>query len=459
MVLAGYYWQFLPNGSISRFDEFLTFDRSMNVLKFSDWGTIYLMDHPDFNKPPLHYWLTALAIQNFSDLEFALRIWPFIEGLLLIISTGLLAYTLNPKKPVVILLAAILASGSKNIWKLSLSAMLDTGDALFFTITLNFLIYAFRSPKYWYLVALSIGLGALQKSPLCLLMTLTMMTLLYVTKRLHDIDMDSLMKDYRFRISIVIAIVSVFIWPAIQIYRHDFNVLESYYLGQIVNRFSPSLIEHKISTIKLLEWIVRPNALCLTLGVLLLPLAPKLLKRHESIIVIAIPILFFIMMKFASGQIFHRYTLLIEPLIYAYLACFLVYYFRNYWLALIAALILVFSIGSSFVEESTINSNQLDIFKPILNEYAKEIKVGDRFALCRFESGVTLVHPVAFKYFAVNHQPFKVLTNIDNSKKFLSGNGPKLVLCSEKDFKQIKNFLKAPLILYSEENNLIFRVE
>lgn len=455
--LGAYYWQFLPTGSISRFDEYLTFDRSFNIIRHQDWFTIYLMDEPNFSKPPLHYWLTALAMEHSSDLEFALRIWPFMEGLMLLFCVGVLAYVLKPSTPFVLLLAVVLASGSRHLWALSTSAMLDTGDALFLTMTLISLLLSLRDPRYWYLVAFSIALGALQKSPINLLMVIYVLTVLQLFKRHHGMDIAEVVRNKHFKIAIPLAFLSVIIWPLVQVARYDFSFMEHYYSGQILQRFAPSFGSHKVSFIKLLEWVVRPNPLCITLSLILLPWAIRFVDRVHAIVMLSVVIAFFVLMTLASGQIFHRYTLLIEPIFYAYLAVLVILFVPNIKKALVLSITAVLLTGSPLIGAKGVHKSQLEKFYPLLETYKGMVRPADRLVLCQFETGVRFVHPVAFKHFATDHRSFKILSKADDLKHLEGTTGRILGLCTVEHYKKIKSGLKHPTILHEDVGHLIWR--
>lgn len=457
--LGAYYWQFLPTGSISRFDEYLTFDRSFNIIRHQDWFTIYLMDEPSFSKPPLHYWLTALAIEHSSDLEFALRIWPFVEGLMLLFCVGLLAYVIKPSTPFVLLLAVVMASGSKHLWALSTSAMLDTGDALFLTMTLISLLLSLRDPRYWYLVAFSIALGALQKSPINLLMVIYVLTVLQLFKRHHGIDIAGVIRNKHFRIAIPLALLSVIIWPLVQVVSYDFSFMEHYYSGQIFQRFAPSFGGHKVSFIKLLEWVVRPNPLFIALSLILLPWAIKFVDRVHAIVMLSVVFAFFVLMTLASGQIFHRYTLLIEPIFYAYLAVLLIWFVPNIKKALVLSLSAVLLTGSPLIGEKGLQKSQLEKFYPLLKTYAGLVRPDDRLVLCQFDTGIRYVHPVAFKYFATDHHRFIILSRPDDLSALEGTTGRVLGLCTAEHYNKIKSGLNHPTVLHEDVGHLIWHSE
>jgi 4-amino-4-deoxy-L-arabinose transferase-like glycosyltransferase len=59
LVVTVYYAQFLNNGPLRHYDEYLTLDRSAGFQANGDWATVFGNNRPTFNKPPLQYWISA----------------------------------------------------------------------------------------------------------------------------------------------------------------------------------------------------------------------------------------------------------------------------------------------------------------------------------------------------------------------------------------------------------------
>ncbi|MFH0909004.1 MAG: hypothetical protein V1929_09600 [bacterium] len=67
-----YFWR-LGEGSLRPWDESLTAERSREVLLVDDWFTPHFQLQPDYQKPPLYYWLTVLNFKLFGVNEFSVR--------------------------------------------------------------------------------------------------------------------------------------------------------------------------------------------------------------------------------------------------------------------------------------------------------------------------------------------------------------------------------------------------
>src|SRR5262249_22901625 len=68
--------------ALTHWDEGRTAERAREILVFHDWITIHLNYQPDFAKPPLYYWLTALLYQVIGINEFAARFCSTLFGVL-----------------------------------------------------------------------------------------------------------------------------------------------------------------------------------------------------------------------------------------------------------------------------------------------------------------------------------------------------------------------------------------
>lgn len=75
-----YFWN-LSEGSLRVWDESLTAERSREILVTGDWLSPHTSLKPDFHKPPLYYWLTAILLHFFGESEFAVRFWSAAFGL------------------------------------------------------------------------------------------------------------------------------------------------------------------------------------------------------------------------------------------------------------------------------------------------------------------------------------------------------------------------------------------
>lgn len=239
LSLAIFYGQMLHKGSIHHGDEYLTLDRTHSFTLRDDWLTVYSENRPTFKKPPLQYWVGALLLEAGTHKELALRLPSFISALGILVITGLFAWMMAPANLWAIPVAILLIASSKRFWESAMSAMLDSGAVLFAMIALIATYAAIRQPKWWYLVALACGLGALQKAPIPILFSVAALVGVFLTRSHHELLNGTSLRNRHFYVALTIGLGLVLFWPIMQWLHHGQESLQQAYLDQMVERFSP----------------------------------------------------------------------------------------------------------------------------------------------------------------------------------------------------------------------------
>ena len=216
VCLAAFYWNMLPVGALRYADEYRTLERSNGFIIHNDWLTVYSDNKPNWKKPPLQYWITAIALKNFSDINFATRLPNFIFAIGLLIATGVLANLINPCNNYSAPTAMIILSASTVYWHLAVSAFLDTGMVFFSMVAVIGTVLALRRPRYWYLVAAAVGAGALQKAPVAALLVGCILILIPLTKKYHEINISTVLTGKHFKLALLISGVMIAFWPLLQ---------------------------------------------------------------------------------------------------------------------------------------------------------------------------------------------------------------------------------------------------
>jgi 4-amino-4-deoxy-L-arabinose transferase-like glycosyltransferase len=78
-ALVALFWN-LGGGSLREWDEGLTAERAREMLVTGDWLTPRFQGRPDFQKPPLYYWLTAVGLRVLGPDELPVRLWSALLG-------------------------------------------------------------------------------------------------------------------------------------------------------------------------------------------------------------------------------------------------------------------------------------------------------------------------------------------------------------------------------------------
>ena len=308
-------------GDISRYDEFYTVDRTTGFARMGDWLNVYSSNEVSFAKPPLQYWFSALLLENGADLTQALREPSAVFALLCLIATGLFAAAVLPRRPWVVPAAILLLSSSPRFWRSAISAMLDSGVLLFTTLALAATILALRQPRWWYVAAISVGLGAWQKAPAALAFVVLFLVFLMATARWHGFGPRKILTDRNFQVSAALALVLSFSWNLWQFAQHGFVALQSGVGNEMVDRFMPSaesssglgigyVLQHIIGDEGALRWF----------GLIAVFALPWRLKRFELLPLPMILLGYLLAIGFAGGYVSSRYTVYFAPMVAVSLA-------------------------------------------------------------------------------------------------------------------------------------------
>ncbi|MEM9108066.1 MAG: glycosyltransferase family 39 protein, partial [Pseudomonadota bacterium] len=162
VCVAGYYFFHVGSGQLRLTDEYHTLDRTLSIGTHGEWLAVYTENQVSFKKPPLQYWISAIALDMGVPQLTALRLPSLVAALLLLPLIAILTEQLVRRSPFTVFFAPLFLAGSEHFWRSAMSALLDQGSVLFATSALVGSFLALRNPKWWYLVAVMCGLSALQ---------------------------------------------------------------------------------------------------------------------------------------------------------------------------------------------------------------------------------------------------------------------------------------------------------
>ena len=412
VCLAVFYWNLLPLGTLRFGDEYRTLDRSNGFLVSGDWLTVYSENKPDFKKPPLQYWITAIDLKNFSDINFATRLPSFLFGIGLLVATGALAYLINPSNPYAAPVALIILSSSTFYWQMAISAFLDTGMVFFSIVAVVGALLALRRPAYWYQVAVAVGAGALQKAPVAALLVALILALVPLTAKYHDIELSAVVANRHFRRALLIAVLMIAFWPVLQTALYGQKVIEQQYLDEMLLRFSPIG-----STAESRQWykiLVADEALLWLPAMLSVLVIPFVFRSLEALVPVAILLAFLAMMVTASGYIHHRYTLLVLPVLAASLAALLTRILPGRATALAAAVGLSLLVGGPFkrAEALGLMFNGQQQYRPLMQNLRTSLLPLETLISCRFKEDADptiWILPGSLSYYGSNGHPIYLI--------------------------------------------------
>jgi 4-amino-4-deoxy-L-arabinose transferase-like glycosyltransferase len=157
VMLAG-----LGRGSLRMYDEGLTAERARQMLVTGDFVTPRLAGEPDFNKPPLVYWLTAASIHLQGPTVLAARLPSALLGVLCV---GLVVWWGECIRPGAGLAAGFLLLTNTHFLLYARQALLETAFSA--SLLVPFVVARERGRGLGGQAAsgLAAGLGGLSKNP------------------------------------------------------------------------------------------------------------------------------------------------------------------------------------------------------------------------------------------------------------------------------------------------------
>jgi 4-amino-4-deoxy-L-arabinose transferase-like glycosyltransferase len=127
-----------------------------------DWLTPRLNEFKYFEKPPLHYWITATAYSVFGIEVWTARLWTELSGLLTLLLTIYLAWRLYGTRAA--WFAGLIMASNIYFYLIGHINVLDTGLSFFMALTLAGFLLAQKEPeryRRWMLLAWAAAAAAL----------------------------------------------------------------------------------------------------------------------------------------------------------------------------------------------------------------------------------------------------------------------------------------------------------
>ena len=442
-AIGTYYTRFLSVSELTHGDEYYTLDRATAFERHKDYLTVYSLNRPAFQKPPLQYWISGWLLKQGIDREIALRLPSFVAGILLLIVTGVSAYYLSISNICAVPLAIILLSSSSFFWTYSISAMLDAGATLFFTVSIIAALLAIYQPKWWYLVAAAIGLGAWQKSPLAFVAVGAVILIMMALNKWRNVGLSCSLISRHFYISAGLAVALILLWPIIQSMQHGTDSVLNTYDQEILKRIAPG---DKLTGASAYKVIFDDEVWIRLAGILSLLSLPLVYRRVEFAVLIFLFIGFALIMVSSSGPLWSRYGLIFLPLLMASLAAALVGARPIRLFCAIPFMVIVFWLGEPFK-----NSAELGYLKggqkymPLLENVGAMLQEEETLLVC----GRQPIYPGAASYFASNGRPFEIIDSADHlSQKEKRGlHPPYRGICLASKFNELKGSLSSYSII------------
>ncbi|WP_282127421.1 ArnT family glycosyltransferase [Roseobacter litoralis] len=455
--VMGFHVSMLGLGAISHYDEFLTLDRSTSFAAQNDWWNTYTAHEVNFNKPPLQYWISGWLIEQGVDLTIALRAPSFMFGGLTLIGAGLFAFALFPKVPWTVPVTVLFVASSDRFWEAATMALLDVGSLFFLTMTFATIHLALRAPLWWYAVALSIGLGALQKAPIAFGFAMIYLVSLGLTGRWHGHRFRTFISNRHFLASLALALVLVSSWHLLQFIQHGSTALQQAVGREIVGRLAPSSASGQVRDLReVLSHMFGAEGAVRLFGLIAAFWLPFRLRRYDLLPIPLVMLFYAVGISFSDGFISHRYTLLFTTMTAVMLAGAILAFSWS-----MQARILTILLVSLFSGGPTKPPSELELMREsyvakqieVLSSVAKTLDTERRLFVCNWHKKERF-SPGNISYYGSSGQIFMQIRDVhDLPSVFRSGTTSSALegLCRSEDLAILRPFITDLQILSRDD--------
>lgn len=405
---AIYYFPFLSGGSISHEDEFLTLDRVSSVINNRNYIAIYTYQEPSFQKPPLQYYFSALLYTSGFNLEFSLRFPSYLFSLFLLSVTPILAWHMVPARIFAAPYAAALLAGSQRFWGSGMSALLDSGAALFCTLAILFSLLALQNRKYLITLAIVLGIGALQKTMVSSVFSASVL--------LFGSIVDSNSRQQLFHrqslYALFLYLAIIVIWPLIQLVQFGAEYIKHAFLAEVVNRYRP--VEARGDNRNVFRYVMAGEQFLRVPALISLSILPYATKRPVFYVFVVIISIVIFSIYIASGIVSSRHTLLVLPLLMASLAAGISLLIpKRRIVEYLAFAAIVIATGGPFKPAAELNLHDTGIdYKNFLNGVSNSLQPNEVLVFCGWQiKGRDAIFRGEVSYYAGNAKAFIILGN------------------------------------------------
>ncbi len=233
---------FLPLPFVPLFDldEGAFSEATREMLAGKDYITTYLNGELRFDKPILIYWLQLLSVKLFGINEFAFRLPSALAGSFWALTIYFFVSRVADKHTA--FFASLFMIASLQINLIAKAAIADALLNLFIALSM-FGIYLYDKEKkkaYLYWVFAFIGLGALTKGPVAIMIPLVVSFLFYLSKK-QLMDWVKMVFD---PVGILLFSVIVLPWYIAEYLAQGQAFIDGFFLKHNVSRFSNAMESH-----------------------------------------------------------------------------------------------------------------------------------------------------------------------------------------------------------------------
>jgi 4-amino-4-deoxy-L-arabinose transferase-like glycosyltransferase len=429
----------LPVGGLSGYDEFYTFDRSSAFLRMGDWFSVFSGNEPNFRKPPLQYWISAGLLEMGLTEVLALRLPSMIFALGTLVGIAWLARVIAPQVPWAMPLSVLLLSSSGQFWAYANSAMLDMGATFFTTVALVGAVIAIERPRAWYLVAVFLGLGALQKAPTALPYIVAALCGLWLAQRWIAFDVRTVTRSTPFRRATWLSLALVLAWPVLQSARYGFVAFKQSHDREMLQRFAPDASGGGRSLPDVIELLITDEPWLRWPALAAVLMLPLLVRRPSSVMMLAVIVFYAFLLLIAGGNLYARYTLTVLPVMTAALAVVLSSLWPRPWAGLVGAVLAAGLSGGpvklELLRTAALQPPHLVAQIDVLRSLGAEMGDDETLVYCHLVGERPLI-PGAVSVYASNGRPIVTTRHLERLAE-PSGQGPFRGICPRSEVRQL----------------------
>lgn len=427
-----HYAPMLSGAELWQFDEWYTAERTESILFRGEWLTLFSNGEPVFKKPPLQYWAGATLLLAGVPDWLALRLPSVFSAF----GVAGMAFAMAARLAGTAwagLAALALLTGSTVFWVSATSAMLDMPAALFLLGSVMATMAAWRRPALWWVVALMVGLGALQKAPVAVVAVAV--TALVMARGGRPNGGRHLWG------ALALGVVLVAVWPLVQWLHSGDAALRVAFVQEQSQRFLPGW-GGWARQFRWATWAWADGA-WLWGAMLAAALAlPFVARRQTAWVVTVLVALFLIALTAARGEVFDRYLMQVLPFAAVAGGVVAVRLFRPA-LALAVVALVSLSAGGPFKTAAAVGlaGPGMAPFRPLLTDFRAAIRPDESLIVCGWGKSDLILFPGALWLMGSAEKPFRRIWRaeelpeaiaIDNIRPPLRG------LCLEAEFAEVQ---------------------
>lgn len=226
----------LGRGAITDSDEAFYAESAREMVASGDWVTPHYNFEPRFQKPVLYYWLTAAASLALGENEMAARLWAALAGLGLVLVTAAAGRRWYDESTG--LLAGAIVATNFGYFSIGRMALPDLPLAFCISLAIWAALVATleqerRPRKFVLLAALALGLGALTKGPVGLIIpALVIIPVLMIERRSIALTPNDIVLGFLVLVAVAVP------WYVLMWFRHGNEYLQGFFIGDNFERFA-----------------------------------------------------------------------------------------------------------------------------------------------------------------------------------------------------------------------------